>query len=55
MIINYYSLAGNVSVRATTIQEWISMLEPSYIVFTLRPYHKNHGKRLTMSPRKIQD
>lgn len=50
-IINYSSLAGDVGVSATTIKEWISLLEASYIVFTLRPYYKNYGKRLTKSPK----
>ncbi len=50
-IVNYSSLAGDVGVSATTIKEWISMLEASYIVFTLRPYYKNYGKRLTKSPK----
>ena len=50
-IVNYSSLAGDVGVSSMTIKEWISMLEVSYIVFTLRPYHKNYGKRLTKSPK----
>ncbi|MBR1979609.1 MAG: ATP-binding protein [Akkermansia sp.] len=50
-IINYSSLAGDVGVSATTIKEWVSMLEASYIVFTLHPYYKNYGKRLTKSPK----
>ncbi len=50
-IVNYSSLAGDVGVSATTIKEWVSMLEASYIVFTLRPYYKNYGKRLTKSPK----
>lgn len=50
-IVNYSSLAGDVGVSSMTIKEWISMLEASYIVFTLRPYHKNYGKRLTKSPK----
>ncbi|MBQ2870013.1 MAG: DUF4143 domain-containing protein [Akkermansia sp.] len=50
-IVNYSSLAGDVGVSSMTIKEWISMLEVSYILFTLRPYHKNYGKRLTKSPK----
>ena len=50
-IVNYSSLAGDVGVSSMTIKEWISMLEASYIVFTLRPYHKNYGNRLTKSPK----
>lgn len=36
---------------ATTIKEWISLLEASYIVFPLHPYYKNYGKRLIKSPK----
>lgn len=50
-IINYSSLAGDVGVSASTIKEWIAMLEASYLIFTLRPYHRNYGKRLTKSPK----
>lgn len=50
-IINYSSLASDVGVSAPTIKEWISMLEASYIVFTVHPYYSNFGKRLTKSPK----
>lgn len=50
-IVNYSSLAGDVGVSATTIKEWISLLEASYIVFPLHPYYKNYGKRLIKSPK----
>lgn len=50
-VVNYSSLAGDVGVSATTIKEWISLLEASYIVFPLHPYYKNYGKRLIKSPK----
>lgn len=50
-VINYSSLANDVGVSSTTIKEWISILEASYLVFTLYPYHQNYGKRLTKSPK----
>lgn len=50
-IVNYSSLAGDVGVSATTIKEWVSLLEASYIVFPLHPYYKNYGKRLIKSPK----
>ena len=46
-LLNSASLANDVGVSAPTIREWISMLEASYIIFTLHPYYKNYGKRLT--------
>lgn len=50
-VVNYSSLAGDVGVSASTIKEWVSMLEASYIVFPLRPYYKNYGKRMIKSPK----
>lgn len=50
-LLNAASLANDVGVSAPTIREWISMLEASYIVFTLHPYYKNYGKRLTKTPK----
>lgn len=50
-VINYSSLANDVGVSSTTIKEWISILEASYIIFTLYPYYQNYGKRLTKSPK----
>ena len=45
------SLANEVGVSAKTIQGWTSVLEASYIVFMLQPYHSNLNKRLTKTPK----
>ena len=50
-IINHSSLANEVGVSHKTIQRWFSILEASYIVFFLRPYHKNFNKRIIKSPK----
>ena len=50
-MLNFASLANDVGVSAPTIKEWVSMLEASYIVFTLYPYYKNYGKRLVKTPK----
>ncbi len=49
--VNYSSLANDVGVASGTIKEWISILEASYLIFRLPPYHNNFGKRLTKSPK----
>lgn len=36
---------------ATTAKEWISLLEASYIIRTLRPYYRNFGKRFIKAPK----
>ncbi|MCM1142353.1 MAG: ATP-binding protein [Muribaculum sp.] len=48
---NASSLATEVGVSSTTIAEWLSILNASYITFTLSPYFKNIGKRLTKTPK----
>ena len=44
-------LANEVGVSVPTIQSWLSILEASYIVYLLRPFHVNISKRLTKSPK----
>ena len=50
-IFNKDHLACEVGVSAKTITHWISILEASYILFRLQPYHENFGKRSTKSPK----
>lgn len=49
--LNMNSLATAISVSASTIKRWISVLEASFIVFLLSPYYENFGKRITKSPK----
>ncbi len=49
--VNYQSLANDVGVSPTTISEWLSILDASFITFTLAPYYRNFGKRLIKSPK----
>jgi predicted AAA+ superfamily ATPase len=48
-LINLSDLSGATGVSSTTLGEWLSVLEASFIVFRLRPYYKNFGKRLVKS------
>lgn len=50
-IINLNSLASDVGVSSTTLKEWLSVLEASFIVFRLPPYFENFGKRIVKSPK----
>lgn len=49
--IDYASLSNEVGVSANTIKHWISVLEASYIIFRLKPYFENFGKRIIKSPK----
>jgi predicted AAA+ superfamily ATPase len=48
---NASSLSGEVGVSVLTIQEWLSILEASFVVFRLPPFFRNIGKRLVKSPK----
>lgn len=45
------NLANEVGVSVPTINSWLSILEASYIVYLLQPFHANINKRLTKSPK----
>lgn len=50
-LLNLASLANDCGITVATAQAWLSLLETSYIVFQLQPYHKNFNKRLIKSPK----
>lgn len=50
-VVNLESLSGDVGVSATTLKNWLSVLEASFIVFRLPPYYRNFGKRFVKSPK----
>ncbi len=50
-LLNYADLASNASISPHTAKAWLSVLEASYIVYRLQPYHKNFNKRLIKSPK----
>ena len=45
-LLNMASLANDCGVALNTVKNWIAILEASYLVFLLRPHHRNFGKRL---------
>lgn len=50
-LVNKDDLARQVGVDAKTIQYWLEVLESSYIIFTLQPWHHNLNKRIVKSPK----
>lgn len=50
-ILNLSSLANDCGISVNTASSWIALLEASYIIFTLKPHHKNFSKRLIKSPK----
>ena len=50
-LLNLSSLANDCGITHNTAKAWLSILEASYIVFLLKPFHNNFGKRLTKAPK----
>ena len=50
-LVNFTSLAGDTGINPNTAKSWLSILESSYIVYRLQPYHCNLNKRLVKSPK----
>ena len=50
-LINYSALASDCGVSQPTARAWLAILEASFIVFRLPPFHKNLGKRLVKMPK----
>ena len=50
-LLNIESLASDTGVSATTVKDWLSILEASYVIRLLRPYYRNFGKRFIKAPK----
>lgn len=49
--LNRSSIAVELGVAVSTIENWLSILQTSYVLFLLKPWHSNINKRLTKSPK----
>ena len=50
-LVNLSSLGSDAGVSHSTARQWLTVLEASYIIFQLPPFHANIRKRLTKSPK----
>lgn len=50
-LLNLSSLGADAGVTHATARHWLSVLEASYVVFRLPPYHGNVNKRLVKAPK----
>lgn len=48
-LVNFEALGNDTGVSGVTIRHWLSVLEASYVVFLLPPWHENSVKRLVKS------
>jgi predicted AAA+ superfamily ATPase len=50
-LFNASSISKQLGVDSKTVQRWMSLLESSYIAFTLHPWHANFSKRIVKTPK----
>jgi uncharacterized protein len=50
-LVNLNNLGNETGISHTTAREWLSILEASYIIFQLSPWHANISKRLIKTPK----
>ena len=50
-LLNLQSLGNDVGVSHTTARSWLTLLEASYVIFLLQPWHTNISKRQVKTPK----
>lgn len=50
-LVNFSEIGAQIGVSYQTVNKWLSVLQTSFIVYTLRPYHQNFNKRITKTPK----
>lgn len=50
-VVNFTELGTILGVDSKTIKSWIGILEASFILYLLPPYHRNFDKRIVKSPK----
>lgn len=50
-LLNLSDVARDLGIAVNTAKGWLSVLEATFQVFVLRPYHANVGKRLVKTPK----
>lgn len=50
-ILNKDNLARDVGVSPSTVEQWLSILEATYVIHRLPPWHQSIGKRVIKSPK----
>ena len=50
-VLNLTSISNDLGVSSTTVREWLSVLEVSYVVYLLPAYYENINKKMIKSPK----
>jgi len=51
--LNLHSISNDLGISSTTLAQWLSILEASFIVLRIYPYYENLGKRIIKSPKLL--
>ena len=49
--LNMSTIGEECGVAHNTIRDWISILEASFLVYKLKPFHRNYNKRIVKNPK----
>ncbi|MEX0812663.1 MAG: ATP-binding protein [Chitinophagales bacterium] len=49
--VNIASLSNDCGIDIRTVQSWLSVLQSTYIIYLLQPFHQNFNKRIVKSPK----
>jgi uncharacterized protein len=49
--LNVAALSIEAGINVKTVQSWLSILQSSYIIYLLPPYHKSYNKRVVKTPK----
>ena len=50
-LVNFSTIGNIVGVSYQTIKSWLSVLQTSFIIHLLQPYHRNYNKRIVKTPK----
>jgi uncharacterized protein len=50
-LLNIQALGADCGISASAARQWLSVLEASYVIRLLQPWHENFGKRLVKMPK----
>lgn len=50
-LLNMSNIGNECGISHNTVKEWLSILQASYVVFMLQPYHESFNKRIVKQPK----
>lgn len=50
-VLNLHSISNDLGISSTTLAQWLSVLEASFLLIRIYPYYENFGKRIIKSPK----